>query len=84
VVVDELDVGIVSLHLALAFAGVGLGPSVCCCLECCDEVRSRRGWHEGATALLHLRRRLSLYNLKDSVILFVVGDPGIRGVGTSD
>ena len=31
-VVDVLDVGvIIGLHLALASAGVGVGPSVCCC-----------------------------------------------------
>ena len=46
-VVDVLDVGIVSLHWRLAFAGVGLGPSVCCCWECYDGARTWRRWHEG-------------------------------------
>ena len=53
-VVDVLDVGIVSLHWRLAFAGVGLGPSVCCCWECYDGARTWR-WHEGGWSRLSTR-----------------------------
>ena len=73
-VVNVLDVGVIHWRLRLrASAWLGRQPSVCCCLECYDEVRSRRGWREGGWgrfAGLHANCELMLIQQKPVLPLF--------------